>query len=89
MGIGSGCDVVLKWWSVLDAHKTRAARDGSNSGVALCDVCDNDCTQWECTGQTGGQRSMEVGCEWCECVGTQDNGQQTELVGCVELWRTG
>ena len=31
------CGVVLKWWSVLDAHKTRVARDGS-TGVVLYGV---------------------------------------------------
>ena len=32
------CGVVLKWWSVLDAHKTRAVGVRSSTGVALCEV---------------------------------------------------
>ena len=27
------CGVVLRWWSVLDAHKERAAKDGSTGSV--------------------------------------------------------
>ena len=40
------CDVLLKWWSVMDAHKTRAMRVRSTGGVVLCG--DNVCTQWVC-----------------------------------------
>ena len=37
LAMAAKCGVVLKWWSVLDAHKTRAMRVRSTGGV-LCYV---------------------------------------------------
>ena len=48
------CGVVLKWWSVLDAHKTRAVRDGS-TGSVLCVVV----TMFAHRGVRGAYRAAE------------------------------
>ena len=74
--------VVLKWWSVLDAHKTRAARDGS-TGVALCCMVTMFAHSGSGWGKQGGRGAWRV----CECVGTRRTTDSKRGLECVEWWR--